>query len=142
MGRHTGTIGDAAVTEEFTILLVEDSALMRRLVREMLRTFGHFRVIEAANGVEALHILDERQVDLVLADWHMRPLDGLDLLRAMRALPSRGNIPFILMTGEQTPKTITDAVAAGVSAYLTKPFDRQQLGKLVQQGVAGQLHAA
>lgn len=142
MGRHTDTNGDAAVTEDFTILLVEDSALMRRLVREMLRTFGHFRVIEAANGIDALHILDERQVDLVLADWHMRPLDGLDLLRAMRALPGRSHIPFILMTGEQTPATIAGAVAAGVSAYLTKPFDRQQLGKLVRQGVAGQLYAA
>jgi|AGTN01.1.fsa_nt_gi Response regulator containing CheY-like receiver, AAA-type ATPase, and DNA-binding domains len=130
------------VTEDFTILLVDDSALMRRLVREMLRTIGHFRVIEAANGVEALHRLDEGRVDLVLSDWNMLPVDGLDLLRAMRARPGLGRILFIMMTGEQTPSTIADAVAAGVSGYLTKPFDRRQLSKLVQQALAGRLIAA
>lgn len=135
-------IKDATVTEDFTILLVEDSALMRRLVREMLRTVGRFRILEAANGEHALEVMAQQRVDLVISDWNMRPLDGIGLLRAMRATPGHERIPFVMMTAEQTPSTIADAVAAGVNGYLTKPFDRDQLGKLVQQGLAGRLKAA
>lgn len=130
------------VTEDFTILLVEDSALMRRLVREMLRSVGRFRILEADDGQHALDAMAGHRVDLVVSDWNMRPMDGLGLLRAIRAIPGHERIPFVMMTGEQTPNTIADAVAAGVSGYLTKPFDREQLGRLVLQGLAGRLKAA
>lgn len=129
------------MVEGSTILLVEDSAIMRRLVREMLRSFGTFRVIEARDGSEALAALAEESVDLVLSDWNMLPLDGLHLLQTMRGTLRGARTPFIMMTGEQSPETISQAVAAGVSGYLTKPFSRQQLARMVTRALAGTQHS-
>lgn len=130
------------VMSDFTILLVDDSALMRRLVREMLRALGHPGVIEAADGGEALCMLERQRVDLVVSDWNMQPMDGLRLMQAMRAHPRLSTIPFAMMTGEQTPQTIAQAVAAGVTAYLTKPFSRDQLGRLLARLTNGPAKAA
>lgn len=119
------------MTDRFTILLAEDSALMRSLIRDMLRPAPQFSVVEAANGQEALAALRAQPIDLVLSDWNMQPMNGLQLLHAMRAEPGLTVIPFVLMTGEQTPQTVTHAMAAGVAGFLTKPFGRDQLAKLL-----------
>lgn len=119
------------MADKFTILLVDDSPLIRRLVREMLRLLGQPRVIEAADGAEALAALSRHPVDLVLSDWNMLPMDGLSLLQAMRAVPAWAATPFILMTGEQTPQSIAEAIAVGISGYLTKPFCRDQLNRVL-----------
>jgi len=126
----------------FTILLVEDSALMRRLVHEMLRAIGPFTVVEATDGTEALAVLERQPVDLVLSDWIMEPMDGLHLLQAMRSRLGIAGIPFVMMTAEQSPQTIAGAVAAGVTDYLSKPFSREQLAKVVARSLGGQVRAA
>lgn len=130
------------MSETFTILLVEDSVLMRSLLRDMLRPATQFAVIEAAEGAQAMEILRRQRVDLVLSDWNMQPINGLQLLQAMRAEETLAAIPFIMMTGEQTPQTITHAVAAGVAAFLTKPFGRDQLAKVITRVVTGRIQAA
>lgn len=130
------------MSEPFTILLVEDSVLMRSLLRDMLRPAAQFAVIEAANGVEAMDVLRRQRINLVLSDWNMQPMNGLQLLQAMRADEALSAIPFIMMTGEQTPQTITHAVAAGVAAFLTKPFGRDQLAKVITRIVTGRIQAA
>lgn len=130
------------MSEDVTILLVEDSALMRGLVRNMLRNFGNIRVLEACDGVEALAALKSDRVDLVLSDWNMQPMDGLHLLQAMRAIPALAAIPFVMMTADHTPQTISQAVAAGVTFYLSKPFGRDQLCTMVTDIVAGRILAA
>ena len=117
------------MTETFTILLVEDSTLMRSLIHDMLRPAQHLTVIEAANGAEALDVLTRQRVDVVLSDWNMQPMNGLQLLQTMRSDPALGSTPFIMMSGEQTPQTISHSVAAGVAAFLTKPFGRDQLAR-------------
>lgn len=130
------------MTDRFTILLAEDSALMRSLIRDMLRPAEQFTVIEAANGQQALEALRKQHVDLVLSDWNMQPMNGLQLLHAMRGDAALAGVPFVLMTGEQTPQTITHAVAAGVAGFLTKPFGRDQLAKLITRVIVKRSHAA
>lgn len=130
------------MTDRFTILLAEDSALMRSLIRDMLRPAEQFTVIEAANGQQALEALRKQHVDLVLSDWNMQPMNGLQLLHAMRGDAALAGVPFVLMTGEQTPQTITHAVAAGVAGFLTKPFGRDQLAKLITRVIVKRSRAA
>lgn len=130
------------MSEPFTLLLVEDSALMRSLVRDMLRPAEHFVVVEAADGTEALDILRRQAVDVVLSDWHMQPMNGLQLLQAMRTEPTLAAIPFIMMSGDQTPQTISHAVAAGVAGFLSKPFGRDQLAKALTRVITGRPQAA
>lgn len=130
------------MTDRFTILLAEDSVLMRSLIRDMLRPAEQFAVVEASDGVEALEILRRQPVSVVLSDWNMQPMNGLQLLQAMRADPVLEAIPFILMTGEQTPQTVTHAVAAGVAGFLTKPFGRDQLAKALTRVIVAGTRAA
>lgn len=130
------------MSEQFTILLAEDSLMMRSLIRDMLRPAGQFTVLEAADGAAALEILRRQPVNVVLSDWNMQPMNGLQLLQAMRADPELEAIPFILMTGEQTPQTVTHAVAAGVAAFLTKPFGRDQLAKALTRVIVAATRAA
>lgn len=130
------------MTDRFTILLAEDSTLMRSLIRDMLRPAEQFTVIEAANGQQALEVLREQHVDMVLSDWNMQPMNGLQLLHAIRGDAELAEVPFVLMTGEQTPQTITHAVAAGVAGFLTKPFGRDQLAKLITRVIVKRSHAA
>lgn len=130
------------MTDRFTILLAEDSTLMRSLIRDMLRPAEQFTVIEAANGQQALEALRKQHVDLVLSDWNMQPMNGLQLLHAMRGDAALAGVPFVLMTGEQTPQTISHAVAAGVAGFLTKPFGRDQLAKLITRVIVKRSHAA
>lgn len=130
------------MNDEFIILLAEDSVLMRSLVRDMLRPAGQFVVVDAADGTEALEILRRQPVDMVLSDWNMQPMNGLQLLHAMRAEPELATIPFVMMTGEQTPQTVTHAVAAGVAGFLTKPFGREQLAKVITRIITSRPRAA
>ncbi|MGE5515882.1 MAG: response regulator [Bacteroidota bacterium] len=130
------------MNDEFIILLAEDSVLMRSLVRDMLRPAGRFVVVDAADGTEALEILRRQPVNMVLSDWNMQPMNGLQLLHAMRAEPELAAIPFVMMTGEQTPQTVTHAVAAGVAGFLTKPFGREQLAKVITRIITSRPRAA
>lgn len=130
------------MSDAFTILLVEDSVLMRSLVRDMLRPAGNFAVLEASDGQEALTVLHGHRVDLVLSDWNMQPMNGLQLLQTMRTDPGLCDTPFIMMTGEQTPQTVTHAVAAGVAGFLAKPFGRDQLAKLLTRVITERSKAA
>lgn len=130
------------MSDHFTILLAEDSVLMRSLIRDMLRPAAQFEVVEAKDGGTALEILRSRQVDMVLSDWNMQPMNGLQLLQAMRADPELCKVPFIMMTGEHTPQTVSYAVAAGVAAFLTKPFGRDQLAKVITRVITRRPRAA
>lgn len=129
--------------DQFTILLAEDSVLMRSLIRDMLlRPAGQFAILDAGDGREALDILRRQPVSMVLSDWNMQPMNGLQLLQEMRADPVLAGIPFVMMTGEQTPQTISHAVAAGVVGFLTKPFGRDQLAKIITRVITSRPHAA
>lgn len=123
------------------ILVVEDSVMLRRLACEMLRLDG-FDTAEACDGNEALARLSAERFDMVLSDRVMAPMDGLDLLHGMRANTALATIPFVLMSGEQTPEAVSHALGAGIDGYLAKPFGRAQLSRQVTQALARKRQAA
>lgn len=102
---------------------------MRLLVRQMLRTLGITQIVEANDGSTALQALRDETVDLVLSDWNMIPMTGLQLLLALREEPATASIPFIMITGEHSTEHVTRARAAGVNGYLVKPFGVDQLNR-------------
>lgn len=118
------------------ILLVEDIPAMRLLVRQMLRSLGIFDTLEANDGSTALQLLRSQPVDVVLSDWNMIPMTGLQLLMAMREDPNTSHIPFIMITGEGSMEHVKRARSAGVNGYLIKPFGldalTRQLTKVVR----------
>lgn len=114
---------------DLRILLVEDIPAMRLLMRQMLRSLGVDKIFEANDGSNALLLLREQAVDVVLSDWNMIPMTGLQLLMAMRDEADTANIPFIMITGEQSAEYVARARSAGVNGYLIKPFGLDTLIK-------------
>ncbi|MEE8399910.1 MAG: response regulator [Desulfobacterales bacterium] len=107
---------------EMKILIVDDFATMRRILKSVLRQIGFTNIREADDGNVALRLLKKEAVDLVLCDWNMPEMPGIDLLKAVRADDELKNIPFVMVTAEAQKEHILAAVKAGVSSYVVKPF--------------------
>ena len=103
-----------------TILLVDDSDTVRRMLRWVLSPLG-VRLIEAANGALALEALDREIVHLVVADLNMPVMDGIELVRQLRANPARVALPVLMLTTEQRDQDVTAVLKAGANLYLPKP---------------------
>lgn len=103
-----------------TVLVVDDSDTVRRMLRWVLSPLG-LRILEAPNGVLALETLDREPVHLVVADLNMPVMDGIELVRAIRAVPARAGLPVIMLTTEQRELDVESAIKAGANLYLTKP---------------------
>jgi two-component system chemotaxis response regulator CheY len=116
-----------ATDRHMPVLVVDDHRTMRSIVRSQLRQLGFLEVEEASSGTEALAKLSERRYGLVLSDWHMEEISGLDLLKAVRSDPHLQHIPFIMVTGESRTENVIAAKKAGVSGYIVAPFDPQML---------------
>jgi two-component system chemotaxis response regulator CheY len=118
---------DMTVDKAMPILVVDDYSTMRRIVRNLLKQLGFENSEEAANGDEALGKLAEKSFGLIVSDWNMEPMTGLDLLRKVRADDSIKHIPFIMVTAESKPENVIAAKQAGVSNYIVKPFNAETL---------------
>ncbi|MFO1069620.1 MAG: response regulator [Geminicoccaceae bacterium] len=105
------------------ILLVDDYRSVRRVVAAQLGRLGFSDIDEAADGAEALAKMRQRRYALVISDWNMQPMGGLDLLREVRADPELRTTPFVMLTAEGRTENAVVAREAGASAYLMKPFD-------------------
>lgn len=105
------------------ILLVDDNHHMRVLLTEILRAIGVRNVFEANDGAEAIRIMRAHQVDIIMTDLAMQPLDGLDFVRMLRKSPDSPNpmAPVIMITGHSTIRRVTEARDAGVNEFLSKP---------------------
>lgn len=103
------------------ILVVDDFYTMTQLVRGLLKSIGFRNIEEARDGASALEKMAEKSYGLVISDWNMKPMSGIELLRAIRA--SGDNVPFILVTAENTVENVLEAKAAGVNGYIMKPFN-------------------
>lgn len=112
--------------DEPTVLVVDDDVDLRSLVALALRRAG-LVTIEAANGEEALRILEERPASVVVLDLGMPGMSGLDVIRALRLRPETATLPVLLMTGSGTSETVIDALAAGADDFLTKPVRLDEL---------------
>ena len=118
------------------VLVVDDFESMRRIVGQLLRDMGFRDVTLADDGATALALLRQDAFGLLLTDWHMPQMDGLDLVRAVRADPRLNAIPILMVSAEATREQIIEAVRAGVNGYVVKPFTpqilRAKIGKLFQ----------
>ncbi|HQY69799.1 MAG TPA: response regulator [Pseudomonadales bacterium] len=118
------------------VLVVDDFESMRRIVGQLLRDMGFRDVTLADDGATALALLRQDDFGLLLTDWHMPQMDGLDLVRAVRADPRLNAIPILMVSTEATREQIIEAVRAGVNGYVVKPFTpqilRAKIGKLFQ----------
>lgn len=110
-----------------TILVVDDFSTMRRIIKNLLRELGYKNVLEADDGVSALRILQKTPVDLIITDWNMPEMSGLELLRAIRSTESLKNLPVLMATAEAKREQIIQAAEAGVNAYIVKPFNGSTL---------------
>ncbi|WP_460532613.1 response regulator [Chitinimonas naiadis] len=113
--------------DKFTILVVDDFPTMRRIVINLLRELGFSRFIEAENGERALQVLNGQTVHAVLTDWNMPVMDGLELLKHIRASPILKDKPVMLVTAEAKRENIVVAAQAGADSYIVKPFNGETL---------------
>lgn len=109
-----------------SVLAVDDSASIRRLVDYVLRQAG-FNVVLAEDGQEALDYAQENTVDVVLTDINMPNLDGIGLIKGLRALPHYKFVPLLVLTTESGTDTKMAGKAAGATGWIVKPFDPEQL---------------
>ena len=106
------------------VLVVDDSRAIRRIIVEIMKQLD-FEVSEAGNGIEALQCLEELGApDLVLVDWNMPEMNGLDFIKAVRANPEYSNLPLMMVTTETEMERMEFAFMAGVNEYVMKPFDK------------------
>jgi len=119
-----------------TILTVDDAATMRKMVSFTLRGAGH-EVLEAPDGADALSALRSRRVDLVITDIHMPRMNGIELTRALRALPEFNKVPILLLTTESDPAKKAEGRAAGATGWIVKPFSQEQLLAIVAKLLPG-----
>ncbi len=113
------------------VLVVDDMSTMRRIVKNVLRQIGFTDIVEAENGQDALTKLKAGGFGLVVSDWNMPVMQGIELLRAVRADAELKALPFLMVTAEAQKENLIEAVQAGVSNYVVKPFTAEVLqGKL------------
>lgn len=115
------------------VLVVDDFATMRFIIRWALKHLGFTNIIEADDGSAALRELKREKVGLILSDWKMPRMTGLDLLRAVRSDESLKDIPFIMVTAEGQTDNVLEAVKTGVSSYIVKPFAPETLEGQIRQ---------
>jgi two-component system, chemotaxis family, chemotaxis protein CheY len=110
-----------------SVLVVDDASTMIRIISTMLRQIGFRDIDEVQGGTTALAKMQAKRYGLVISDWNMEPITGIDLLRQVRADPDLGEIPFIMVTAETRAKNVIAAKDAGVNNYIVKPFNAQML---------------
>jgi len=103
-------------------LVVDDFSTMRRIVRNLLKELGYVHVDEAEDGAMALSKLRHEQFDFVISDWNMPNMDGLTMLKAIRADAKLAKIPVLMVTAEAKKENIISAAQAGANGYVVKPF--------------------
>ncbi len=114
---------------DLKVLIVDDSLIIRRLMKIYLNRMGIERIEEAPNGRKALEKLGDHEFDLIISDWSMPGKTGLNFLRAVRADKKYAKIPFVMLTAEGLSGSISAAEEAGVSKYILKPFNFETIQK-------------
>ncbi|MCB0368557.1 MAG: response regulator [Bdellovibrionales bacterium] len=109
------------------ILVIDDMPSIRDLVKNQLRSMGFVEILEAEDGEQGWQVLESKfaeanPIELVISDWNMPKMKGLDLLKKVRSEANFNSLPFILLTSEAEREQVTEAVMAGVSQYIVKPF--------------------
>lgn len=119
--------------KEMTVLVVDDFATMRRIIRNILRDLEFKKILEAEDGTAAIDILKTQKVDLIISDWNMPKMSGLELLQWVRSNEDTKDLPFLMITAEAQKENVIKAVKAKVSNYIVKPFTAQTLAEKLEK---------
>ncbi len=119
------------------VLVVDDYALTRDMVKSILRQLGFVNILAAEDGAMALQLLREEKVGLIICDWNMPRMSGLALLREVRGDEKLKAVPFLMLTAEAYRENIVEAVKAGVTDYIVKPFTSQVLAEKIESVLKG-----
>ena len=122
-----------AIDKSMNVLIVDDYKTMLRIIRNLLKQLEFDNVEEATDGSEALAKLRAGNFGLVISDWNMEPMTGLDLLKEVRADARLKHIPFIMITAESKTENVVAAKQAGVSNYIVKPFNAETLREKIEK---------
>ncbi len=115
------------------ILVVDDFSTMRRIIKNLLRDLGFSNTDEADDGNTALPKLQAGDYDFLITDWNMPGMQGIDLLKAVRADPKLASLPVLLVTAEAKKEQIVEAAQAGVNGYVIKPFTAATLKEKIEK---------
>ncbi len=113
--------------EALTVLVVEDSASIRKIIVSVLNQIGFVRVDQAEDGKQALDIMAHTIPDLVISDINMPKVNGLELLSAMQKNPGLKTLPFVVLTSETSDETFKQVMSMGAADYIRKPFSKEDL---------------
>jgi two-component system, chemotaxis family, chemotaxis protein CheY len=122
---------------DINILIVEDLLTTRLFLRRTLKKLGYTNVVLSPDGEEALEELGRQSFDLIISDWHMPKMDGLDFFKALSKNRKWNEIPFLLITAEKERDKVIEAVQAGIKEYLVKPVEPEKLSNKIKQVVFG-----
>ncbi len=115
------------------IITVDDSATMRRIIMNSLKSIGYTQVVEAENGQAGLAKIEADGIDFVITDWSMPVMNGLELVKAIRSNPAFQALPILMVTAVGQKEEIVQAITAGVNGYIVKPFEPETLHAKIQQ---------
>ena len=124
------------IDKSMNILIVDDYKTMLRIIRNLLKQIDFNHVEEASDGTEALEKLRTGQFGLVISDWNMQPMTGLQLLQEVLADTRLKSTPFIMITAESKAENVVAAKQAGVSNYIVKPFNAETLKEKIEKVLA------
>src|SRR5271167_1620235 len=124
------------IDKSMNVLIVDDYKTMLRIIRNLLKQIEFNNVDEATDGAEALSKLHVGSYGLVISDWNMQPMTGLQLLQEVRADAKLKGTPFIMITAESKAENVVAAKAAGVSNYIVKPFNAETLRGKIEKVLA------
>ncbi len=125
-----------AVDMNMNVLIVDDYKTMLRIIENLLKQLGFKNVQQATDGSAALKLLREGPCGLVISDWNMQPMTGLQLLKEVRSDDKLKATPFIMVTAESKTENVVAAKAAGVSNYIVKPFNAETLKDRIEKVLA------
>jgi two-component system chemotaxis response regulator CheY len=126
-----------ALDKDMPILIVDDYKTMLRIIRNLLKQIEFNNIDEATDGSMALEKLKDKKYGLVISDWNMQPMTGLELLRAVRGDGNLKATPFIMITAESKTENVVAAKEAGVNNYIVKPFNAETLKSKIQSVLGG-----
>ena len=121
------------MNKDMKILIVDDFSTMRRIIKNLLRDLGFNNTTEADDGQTALPVLQSQPIDFLVTDWNMPGLNGLDLLKTVRADDKLKDLPVLMVTAEAKREQIVEAAQAGVNGYIVKPFTAATLKEKIDK---------
>ena len=112
---------------KMSILVVDDFATMRRIVRNILKQLGYENIHEADDGASAVEVLKREKIQFIISDWNMPQMSGIELLKTVRATEEWKDLPFLMVTAEGQKENVIEAVKNKVNNYIVKPFTPEVL---------------